>query len=182
MRRETMLALIGATMLLPTAVEAQRGRGHGGPPAAVAASGRLTGCHPAARARPFDCRATVVYSSNARYAPRRGGHVWVRAGWGPVRFGAIRYYRYDRYLNQSELRELIGLRTVHLIRDEGRRAGLRGALRGEWVHSQAYGRTLLVTMEGIDVAELVDFDQNGIVDEIFIVRPGRDRRVVLGHR
>ena len=184
MRREMMTLLIGASMLVPTAADAQRGRGHRGPraqPAPVAVSGRLTSCRAPAGARRFDCPATVVYRSRAHYVPRRGNHVWVRARWGPIRFGAIRHYRYDRFLNQSELRDLVGLRTVHLIRDEGRRAGLRGALRGQWVSSGGYERTLVVTMEGVDVAEIVDFDRDGVVDEVFIVRPGRDRRV-LGYR
>jgi predicted amidohydrolase len=179
MKRELMSVMLGASFLVPVAADAQRARAtRVGQPAPVTVSGRLANCRAPAKARAFDCRSRVVYSSRASYAPAYRGHVWIRADWGRIRLVRVHAQRRDRFLNQSELRDILGLRAVHRVRDEGRRAGLRGALRGLWFDAGRDGRVLVVRMEGVDVAEFVDFDRDGIVDEIFLVRPGRDRRFV----
>lgn len=177
MKRELMCALVGASFLIPANTEAQRGRDRGPrvhQPAPVVVSGRLSRCSPPSGARAFDCRSRVVYTSGTRWAPRRANAAWIRADWGRVRFAPIRY-RHDRFLNQGELRALVGQHTVTRIRKEGRSAGLRGALSGEWIRASRAGRVLVVTMDRVDVAELVDFDFDGIVDDVYLIRHGVDR-------
>lgn len=179
MKRQLMSVLVGASLFLPAGADAQRARAHrANQPTPMNASGRLAVCRTPAQARPFDCRARVVYSSRARTVVRPDGRLWIRASWGHLRLGTFGHRGRDRFLNQSDLRDILGLRTVHMVRDEGRRAGLRGALRGHWIEGGAHGRVLVVTMDRVDVAEFVDIDRDGLIDEVFIVRPGRDRRVV----
>lgn len=179
MKRELMSALIGASILVPKDMEAQRGRDRGPrvqQPAPAVVSGRLNRCRPPSGARAFDCRSRVVYTSGTRWAPRRVNAAWIRADWGRVRFAPVRYRR-DRFLNQGELTRLVGPHTISRIRKEGRRSGLRGPLHGEWIRAPRSGRVLVVTMDRVDVAELVDFDRDGIVDDVYLIGPGGDRRV-----
>lgn len=178
MKRELMSALLGASLLVPASVDAQRNR-HRAPhqPAPITVSGRLAHCSAPRGARPFDCRARVVYSSGTRYASGRSRVAWVRADWGHVRLAPARRARWNRFITQGELKRLMGHRVVHRIRDHGRRAGLRGALRGEWVN-EGRDRVLVVRMDRVDIAELVDFDRDGLVDDIFLARFGSGRRWV----
>jgi hypothetical protein len=178
MKRELMSALLGASLLVPVGVDAQRARHRAPQPAPVTVSGRLGHCTPPAGARPFDCRARVVYSSGVRYGPRPSRAAWVRVDWGRIRLAPVRYVRRDRFMNQGELRRLMGRHAVDRIRDHGRRAGLRGGLRGEWVQDGRRGHVLVVRMDRVDVAELVDFDRDGVVDDIFLMPLGTGGRWV----
>ena len=186
MKREMMAALIGVSFLVPSDADAQRGRrgGHVAAPAPVTVSGRLANCRRPADARPFDCRARVVYRSGPRYVSPRAGYSWVRVDWRPIRYAPVRYARvdrydrFDRYLDHGDLRHLLGRRTVDMLRDEGRRMGLRGALRGEWLDVRRQGRVLIVRMEGVDIAELVDIDWNGTIDDVFLLRHNRFGRTL----
>ena len=94
------------------------------------------------------------------------------------------YFRPHRgrrsYLSQGELKDVIGNRAVRLVRDAGRQAGLRGALRGHWVRDYGRRSTLVITMERVDVAEFVDFDGDGYVDDLFLIGPTGHRRAYRG--
>ena len=81
-------------------------------------------------------------------------------------------------LNQGRLRDVLGRRTVDRVRNAGRRAGLHGSLRGYWEGDRYGGAILVITMGRVEVAEFVDFDRDGLVDEIFLIRSDyRLRRV-----
>ena len=205
MKRELMSVLIGAALILPAEAEAQRGRKHvpnRGPrvtqPAPAVASGRLNRCRAPAHARSFECRprSRVVYSSRARYGgattwvdrpgyryhdvyrPYRDARVRVRLEWGGSRihFHAPRYR--DAHVGPGALRRILGPRTVNQVRRAGRRLGLRGAPRGHWIDSWRDGRVLVVTMEGVEIAEFVDYDRDGFVDDAFFFRHDGGRRWV----
>jgi len=148
-------------------------RGHGG--RVVYAPDR----HVRVKARHYGRRYDrIVYRSYRPYRIYRGSRILIRADWGPIR---IRYdydygRRYDGYLYAGELQHLLGHNTVTRIRRAGHRAGLRGALRGHWVDGGSDGHILVVTMEGVDVAEFIDYDRDRLIDDAFIYDDYEDRR------
>lgn len=191
MKRELLSVLIGAALIVPADVEAQRGRKHvpqRGPrvvdtPPAVA-SGRLNRCRAPAHARSFECRPAnrVVYSSRAGYRhatvyrPYRDSRIRVRLAWGSGRL----HFRARPYMTgtvgPAQLRRILGPQTVNRVRRAGRRLGLRGAPRGHWVESWRHGLVLVVTMDRVDIAEFVDYDRDGFVDDAFFFRHDGGRR------
>ena len=58
--------------------------------------------------------------------------------------------------------------AVNRIRDHGRRAGLRGSLRGHWAPTRGLDDIMVLTMRGREVARLVDFDRDGLVDDVML--------------
>jgi hypothetical protein len=192
MKRELITLLVGASFFASD-VEAQRNRDRDNRNGGNDRNGRVEQLEPvhaggriAPRTvvyrggRPAHRRSRVVYSSNGRrpsYAPAR---VWVRADWGRVTMHPFAFRTNRTFLNQRELRNVLGRRTVDMVRDSGRRAGLRGSLRGHWVEQRGQGRMLVVTMDRVDVAEFMDFDRDGFVDDIFLVQARGNRRVGYG--
>lgn len=197
MKRELLSVLIGAALIVPVDVEAQRGRKHvpeRGPRVAATApavaSGRLARCRAPAHARSFECRPAnrVVYTSRAGYSgsggyrqatvyrPYRDNRIRVRLEWGSDR----PYFRARPYMagtvGPAQLRRILGPRTVNQVRRAGRRLGLRGAPRGHWLESWRHGLVLVVTMDRVDVAEFVDYDRDGFVDDAFFFRHDGGRR------
>jgi hypothetical protein len=81
-------------------------------------------------------------------------------------------------LNKSRLRDVLGRGMVDRVRHAGRRAGLRGSLRGYWESDRYRGAILVITMGRVEVAEFVDFDRNGVVDDIFLIRANQGLRRV----
>lgn len=195
MKRELMSVLLGAALLVPpSAVDAQRGRGGDRGPRVerlepitvsgrvavgrrVAVAGRVAGCPAPAHAPAVGCRrraaARVVYRSPVTYRPYRSPRVQVYAEWirVPARFTVG--HRFDRALNPGQLKKVIGHRTVDRIHDLGHRAGLRGSARGHWIDSRRHGLVLVVTMDGVDVAEFIDYDRDGWFDDSFLFRLDR---------
>lgn len=190
MKRELMSVLLGAAMLVPVDAEAQRGRGRGNDDAPrvqrlepVKRGGRIA--PRAARARPYTTRSRVVYRSREGY-PRAGrgtrvygayrdGWVRVRLDWGRApRFPAR--VRLHAHINPGELRHVLGHRTVNRIRRAGRRLGLRGAPRGHWVETRRDGLVLIVSMDGVDLAEFIDHDRDGFIDDSFFLSHDHGRR------
>lgn len=51
-----------------------------------------------------------------------------------------------------------------------RRAGLRGTITGSWQAHRRYGAIVHVRMGGRAVAELIDYDGDGTVDDVFVPR------------
>lgn len=185
MKRELLSVLIGAALIVPVDVEAQRGRKHvpeRGPRVAgtapAAASGRLARCPAPAHARSFECRPAnrVVYSSRAGYRPAtvyrpyRDARIRVRLDWGRSRLHFSTRPHMARAVGPAQLRRILGPQTVNRVRRAGRRLGLRGAPRGHWLESWRHGLVLVVTMDRVDIAEFVDYDRDGFVDDAFFLR------------
>ncbi len=61
---------------------------------------------------------------------------------------------------------MVGAATVRRVRDVGRRAGLRGSLRGRWAENRRSGAVLTLSMRGQEVARFLDYDRDGLVDEV----------------
>ncbi len=194
MKRELKSVLLGAALIVPVDAEAQRGRGRaaddnprveklqpittGG---RVAPRGRVAARAPYARDR-------VVYSSHSAYrVPRvyrsgrwnvgyRDTRIRGRLDYGRTPIFVRHRNRFDGRLNQGELRRVLGHETVRQVRQAGRRAGLRGPVRGHWVDARRHGLVLVVTMERVDVAEFIDYDRDGWIDDSFFFRHDRGRR------
>lgn len=191
MKRELLSVLIGAALIVPADVEAQRGRKHvpqRGPRVVDAtpavASGRLNRCRAPAHARSFECRPAnrVVYSSRAGYRPTtvyrpyRDSRIRVRLAWGSGRLDFRARPHMAGTVGPAQLRRILGPQTVNRVRRAGRRLGLRGAPRGHWVESWRHGLVLVVTMDRVDIAEFVDYDRDGFVDDAFFFRHDGGRR------
>lgn len=196
MKRELMTVLIGATLLAPTSLDAQR-RARSDTDRArvdrldpITVQGRLAGCRGGRGA--FACRDRVVYSSHRRfrspatyrtvraYRPHRTGRFTVRADWGRVRLRLDRHARLGRLLHQAELRQVLGPHTVNRLRAYGRREGLRGPLRGHWVGTRRRALVLVVSMGRADLAEFVDYDRDGRIDDAYVFERRRHRRLADG--
>lgn len=194
MKREVMSVLLGAALLVPMDAEAQRGHGRDADtnPRVQKLEPITTGGRVAPRGRvaaraPYDHRR-VVYSSHSGYrAPRvyRPGRwdVGYRDTRFRVRFDIGRapvFVRprmgFDAQLDAGELRHYLGHETVREIRRAGRRAGLRGPLRGHWVDARRHGLVLVVTMDRVDVAEFIDYDRDGWIDDSYFFHHDRGGR------
>ena len=194
MKREILSVLVGAALVVPMLAEAQRGQGRAqqGRPGVEKLAPITTGGRVGHRARPVARaplhRDRVVYSSRPHYRgygeyrvggvwrPYRDARVRVRLDWGraPLRYRVL--HRMDQQLNPGELRHVLGHRMVNQIRRSGRRAGLRGAPRGYWVDSWRDGLVLVVTMDRVEVAEFIDYDRDGLIDDGYFFRDQRGRR------
>jgi hypothetical protein len=202
MKRKWTAVLIGASLLATTDVEAQRGRGRESddrmerdragrverlepiraPGRVVATPAPRVYSNAPARAqyRPAGNRR-VVYRGGAYRARHPARGAWVRVEWGHrVHVRAFRIPRHRAFLDQGDLRRLLGRRAVRDIRDAGFAMGLRGGLRGHWVIQRGVGALLVVTMGGTDVAELVDYDRDGFVDDVFLIGPRPRWGVAIG--
>ncbi|NNL30431.1 MAG: hypothetical protein HKO77_05380 [Gemmatimonadetes bacterium] len=194
MKRELMSVLFGAALLVPMDTEAQRGRGRADNDSPrvqklepIATGGRIAPRGRVSARAPY-AHDRVVYSSNTRYrVPRayrsgrwnvgyRDARIRVRFDYGRVPIFARHRPRSGGQLNPAELRRVLGHETVRRIRDSGRRAGLRGAVRGHWVDGRRHGLVLVVTMERVDVAEFIDYDRDGWIDDSYFFRHDRGRR------
>ena len=191
MKRELTALLLGAALIVPADAEAQRAKGRvdDGPRvlkvAPVRAPGRVTGGGPRADVRPRPRARRVVYTTHTAYrAPRlhrplRDRRVRVRLEWDRAPFH-FRAPRFQGRVGPGELRRILGPRTVSRVRRAGRRVGLRGAVRGYWIDSWRHGVVLVATMEGIDVAEFIDYDCDGRIDDAFFLR-AQAARGWIGH-
>lgn len=168
MKRILSMVLVGASFLIPSSADAQRGRvDH----ARVlrANTARLAACRAPGNGRAYVCRAAsnVVY----RYAGGARRPIvrdWVVVDWRNVRMVPVRFRRSDGMITQPMLREMLGVTTVRRLRDRGHRFGLRGPLRGVWHESWRYGSVLTVFMDGRELAELVDWNSDGWVDQVLM--------------
>lgn len=194
MKRELMSVLLGAALLVPMDAEAQRGRGSAADGDArvqklepITTGGRVAPRGRVAARAPYS-RNRVVYSSQTQYrvprAYRSGGwnrgyrdtRIRVRFDIGRAPIFVRPRARFEGRLNQAELRRVLGHDTVRRIRQSGQRAGLRGAVRGHWVDTRRQGLVLVVTMDRVDVAEFIDYDRDGWIDDSYFLRLDRGRR------
>lgn len=180
MNRKLGMALIGASFLIPIDADAQRVRPNNRPANryVAPATARLANCRVPSRGRAYVCqpqrRDNVVYRYSGN-AGRRARRAWIAPAWGRTSiFLTRRDVRRDEF-GQGRLRDLIGPATVRRVRDHGRRAGLRGPVRGHWLHRRHAEPTLVLTMRRQEVARLVDYDRDGFIDE-FLVRNFRGSR------
>ncbi|MDA0327963.1 MAG: hypothetical protein O2958_02960 [Gemmatimonadetes bacterium] len=170
MRHNLVMVLIGASFLVPLDASAQRTRDtrDRGPratqPAPITVSSRIAP------------RSRVVYSSHSsRYRREVQDRFWVRVDWGRDRV-ALRHRARAGVLNHRRLVDVLGHRAVDRVHDAGRRAGLRGALRGHWEDTRGRGSILIVTMDRVEIAEFLDYDGDGFIDDVYMIREARDRR------
>ena len=188
MKREALVLMIGSLLLGTGEADAQRndrrgdrnrnGRVERLEP--VHAPGRVV-ARPTYRANTaYRGGSRVVYSTRRHrpaYAAHRG---WVRADWRrAVRFRSFVRPGHRGFLNKRELQDLIGRRALRDIRDAGHSVGLRGKMRGHLVYHR-YDTILVVSMGGSDVAELVDFNGDGFVDEAWVIGHRGYRPAALG--
>ena len=189
MKRTMALALMGASLMMPMNAEAQRSRARGNNPrvegrverptrtveagrrpAATPGTGRLVSCRAPRDARAFTCAPDrrTVYRSSSYLRSGRNRYVWVDARWArmTMRLPLRRGPRAE--IGQGRLRELIGRRAVDQIRAHGRAMGLRGSLRGHWQLGRRFDDVLVLTMSGREVAQLVDYDRDGFVDDVLL--------------
>lgn len=169
MKRMFSVALLGASLLIPAEAGAQRVRvveRH----RAVPVTGRLAECRAPSHGRAYVCRP---HASNVVYRYAGGVRRPVVRDWAVVEWGRIHMYPVrgsrDGRITQGRLRDMLGDRTVERVRDRGRRFGLRGPVRGDWHESLRFGAVLTLSMEGREIAELLDFDRDGIVDQVLLL-------------
>ena len=173
MKRILWVVLMGTSFLFPIEAEAQRGRVRNAPTSGqiAPASARLSSCRAPSGGRPYVCRNDVHtnvvyrYSGNGRNRVRRA---WVVAKWGRIHIYPVRYRSRSREIGQRQLRDMLGTATVRRLRDVGRRAGLRGPVRGRWTESRRSGAVLTLTMNRHEVARFLDYDRDGLVDEVLL--------------
>lgn len=146
----------------------------------VRAPGRIAPRQHVYRDHRYNRGGRVVYTSRNRNRYRGSRWHRVRAhDFGRVYFDL--HFRPRRaQLNQGDLKDVLGNRAVRLVKDAGRRAGLRGSLRGRWLHEYGRRSTLVVTMDRVEIAEFVDFDGDGFVDDLFLIGPAGHRRAYRG--
>jgi hypothetical protein len=173
MKRIFGLVLIGASVLIPANAQAQR-RGVPDAPSARhyagASSARLAGCRAPAAGRSYVCRSDARPRVVYRYSGRtRRPIVRSRVGrdWGVIRMYPVRHRGRGGMIRQAALRQVLGAATFHRIHERGRRAGLRGPLRGHWREGPRLGAVLTLTMGGQQIAQLHDFDRDGLADEVW---------------
>lgn len=171
MMRTLSMVLMGASFLIPTAAEAQAAS-YTHPRVLPANTARLANCRAPGHGRAYVCRteSNVLYryAGGVRRAVVRD---WVVVEWGRMRLHPVRLHRHDGRIGEPVLRDMLGRDAVARIRDHGRRAGLRGPVRGTWHESLRYGAILTLEMQGREVAELLDFDRDGWVDQVLLRDP-----------
>ncbi len=107
----------------------------------------------------------VVLNHDRRRTPYAYRPAWRNVRWN-VRFDRVRRHRFDRVLNQRNLRDLLGRRTTNRIKDHAKWIGARGRLSGRWVQVGPRGRILQVRTGRTPVAELIAFGGDRRVDVV----------------
>lgn len=179
MNRKLWMALIGASVLMPIDADAQRVRPRNRPAerTVAPASARLANCRTPRQGRAYVCDAphdNIVYRYSADRG-RRARRAWIPASWGRRSVYLTRRDLRRGEVRQGRLREILGPATVRRVRDHGRRAGLRGSLRGHWLRRGRASSILVLTMRDQEVARLVDYDRDGLIDD-FLLRNFRHSR------
>jgi hypothetical protein len=107
----------------------------------------------------------------------RNGRIGVNVAIGglPFRIGVnSRQHTWNQgTLDRQDLRNLLGKETVKRIERHGKAMGARGKTRGRWFQVDRRTTVVEVTMGGVPVAELHDYRNDGIIDEIFLTQPPR---------
>lgn len=173
MNRTIWLTLIGVSILIPIEADAQRVRPRNQPIQRTVAptTARLANCRAPTGGRAYTCRNARYDNVVYRYSGNRGRQArraWIAPAWGraPI-YLSRRDLRRDRIGNR-QLRELLGPATVRRVRNHGRRVGLEGAVRGHWLQRRRAAPTLVLTMRNQEIARLVDYDRDGLVDEFLL--------------
>lgn len=109
------------------------------------------------------------------YGPTARG--WVSANWGPlrVRVDSRQAFRRQGTLDRTDLRYLLGKKTIKDIEKHAKRMGIKGRTRGQWFREDRNTTVLEVTVDRIPVAELYDYRSDGSIDELFLTGPPRYR-------
>jgi hypothetical protein len=184
MKGKLMLVLMGAAFLMPQESTAQRVRDRvrtGTRAAPITVSGRLSGCRAPAGARAFDCSRRVVYSSFRRSSASRGNRARAGSDWSRTRL-SFRGNNRAPSLNQRQLRDVLGKRTVDRVRAAGRSVGLRGSLHGQWERERRGSATLVILMNRVKVAEFIDYNRDGRIDDVFVIGNAEHRWDTMNRR
>ena len=113
-------------------------------------------------------------SFDRRYVDRRyAGSVrvgpavrWSVARWGDIYFRDDRARRAYREPHRVNIKRVVGKRVQDRLRYRSRQLGLRGSLEGRWIRTGRLGLVLQVRTDGFPLAELVDFNGDGHVDQV----------------
>lgn len=163
--------LITAALLVPVDLDAQPRKGrHAGVHVELSYN---AGPRPYVRCNPrwgrahVRCRAPRYYTAPRVHARRNR---WVRAHLGEIhlyapeaRYGQVR-------LGRRGLEEVMGRGTVRELRRMARRAGFRGQITGRWTESRRYGTHIEVRMGGRLIAQVEDYNRDGYVDQLLVLR------------
>lgn len=105
---------------------------------------------------------------------------WVPANWNRVRFHNVRGHRrggrhgrVSRAGYVPDLFGLVGRRTYRRLERHADRIGAYGALNARWVRLDRGARVLQVRAGRVPLAELVDYDRDPRVEEVWLNRPYR---------
>ena len=107
---------------------------------------------------------------------RRPAVRWVAADWRRVRLRGPRHARGrgHRFRNAPYVADLYGLvdrRTYRRLERHAERIGAYGALNARWVRLDRGARILQVRAGRVPLAELVDYDRDPRVEEVWLNRP-----------
>lgn len=114
-------------------------------------------------ARYRGAQSLPFYEDNGRWS-RSHRRITVRM---PIRLGFA-----DR-LDARDLRILLGRETVREVRAAARGLGIRGPMAGHWIARHRAAPALLLTVDGFEVALVMDRNRDGLLDELRLVRPSR---------
>ena len=174
MKRKLWVVLVGTSFLIPIQADAQRARSRRVPVTRHVdawASGRLASCRAPSGGRAYVCRADTRRNVVYRYSGTgraRSSRNWVLAEWGDMHMHLAGRFTRSGSISQGRLRHMLGAATVRRVRDLGRRAGLRGSLHGHWVESRRLGAVLTLSIGDQEVAQFLDYDRDGLVDDVLL--------------
>ena len=103
------------------------------------------------------------------WADRRYDYRWERARWGDVVIRDSRRERGQRDVGDDWLRDVLGDVIYGRVQTHHRSLGWSGPLAGDWFDDDD-GRVLTILSGARPLAELVDRDRDGRVEDVRIVR------------
>jgi hypothetical protein len=98
-------------------------------------------------------------------APVRG---WELVIWEDAGFRHRRPPRHDRWLDRSQLVDVVGEVVLRRVEGYGPRAGRRTEVRGRWVSGDFGGAALEIRVGSAPVAYLHDLSHDGRIDRVYL--------------
>jgi hypothetical protein len=102
-------------------------------------------------------------------APVRG---WDLVIWEDARFNHRRPPRQQRWLDRSQVVDVVGEAMLRRVEGYGPRGARRAEIRGRWVSGDFGGAALEILVGSVPVAYLHDLSLDGRVDRVYL-RPRR---------
>lgn len=169
MRREAWIVLLGIGLLAPIQLGAQKSQRRAENSYRSGNRGAVA-CTSTMRSARRDCsgRLAPIRVASGRIHGVRARRTWIPVDWGNVfiRHSADR----DRFdaISQGRLQRMLGRASVERLRSLGRHDGLRGRLRGHWYMGSRRGAVLVISIGGREVAQFVDYNRDGWVDQVLL--------------